>query len=248
MYRGQTLGRVIVPFLSGKLSQVEQPVSQDLFRTAPAAPPAPDVRPMSGAELRGAQRFTLLVRSAKLIIDGREYLCVLRDASATGCKVRTFHPLPSYSSLALETSNGDRFPMEKMWERDDHAGFRFFEAIDVQRLLDDKSGLYAKRQIRLKTDAEVIVFANGQQIRAMMRDISQQGACIECPERLMLRQPVRIETAGFPQIFAKVVWRQQPRHGLVFDRSFQMDELAQNMARMHELQASPPTGRHRTAC
>lgn len=223
-------------------------MSQDLFRTASAAPQAPDVRQASGAELRGAPRFTVLVRSAKLIIDGREYLCVLRDASATGCKVRLFHPLPAYSSLALETSNGDRFPMEMMWNRDDHAGFRFFETINVQRLLDDKCGLYPKRQIRLKTDAEVIVIANGQQIRAMMRDISQQGACIECPERLMLRQPVRIETAGFPEIFAKVVWRQQPRHGLVFDRTFQMEELAQNLARMHEIHASPSSGRHRTAC
>lgn len=223
-------------------------MSQDVFRTASAAPPATDIRQVSVADLRGAPRFTLLVRSAKLIIDGREYLCVLRDASATGCKVRLFHPLPPHSSLALETSSGERFPMETMWEREDHAGFRFFEAIDVQRLLDDKCGLYSKRQIRLKTDAEVIVFANGQQIRAMMRDISQQGACIECPERLMLRQSVRIETVGFPQLFAKVVWRQQPRHGLVFDRGFQMEELAQNMAKMHEMHASPPTGRHRTAC
>jgi len=223
-------------------------VSQDVFRPEMTAHSAPEIGQASGAELRGAPRFTLLVRSAKLIIDGREYLCVLRDASATGCKVRLFHPLPSYSSLALETSSGERFAMELMWNRDDHAGFRFFDMINVQRLLDDKCGLYAKRQIRLKTDAEAIVFANGQQIRAMMRDISQQGACIECPERLMLRQPVRIETVGFPPIHAKVVWRQQPRHGLVFDRGFLMEELAQNIAKMHEAHGSTPPGRFRAAC
>lgn len=223
-------------------------MSQDVFRSEMAAPAASEGRQLSLAELRGAPRFTLLVRSAKLIIDGREYLCVLRDASATGCKVRLFHPLPAHSSLALETSSGERFPMELMWDRDDHAGFRFFDMINVQRLLDDKCGLYPKRQIRLKTDAEAIVFANGQQIRAMMRDISQQGACIECPERLMLRQSVRIETAGFPPIYAKVVWRQQPRHGLVFDRGFLMEELAQNMVKMHESRLPPPSGRIRAAC
>lgn len=223
-------------------------MSHDLFRTGMGAAQAPEVGEPSGAELRGAPRFTLLVRSAKLIIDGREYLCVLRDASATGCKVRLFHPLPAHSSLALETSSGERFAMEMMWNRDDHAGFRFFETINIQRLLDDKCGLYPKRQIRLKTDAEATIFANGQQVRAMLRDISQQGACIECPERLMLRQPVRLETAGFPPIYAKVVWRQLPRHGLVFDRGFLMEELAQNIAKAHEGRASPPLGRFRASC
>lgn len=223
-------------------------MSQDFFRTEMAAPPAPEVGQVSGAELRGAPRFTLLVRSAKLIIDGREYLCVLRDASATGCKVRVFHALPPFSSIALETSSGERFPMELMWNRDDHAGFRFFDMINVQRLLDDKCGLYPKRQIRLKTDAEAIIFSGSQQIRAMLRDISQQGACIECPERLMLRQSVRVETFGFPPLHAKVVWRQQPRHGLVFDRGFLMEELAQNMAKMHEGDGHDPKGRFRAAC
>jgi hypothetical protein len=72
--------------------------------------------------------------------------------------VRVFHALPPFSSIALETSSGERFPMELMWNRDDHAGFRFFDMINVQRLLDDKCGLYPKRQICLKTDAEAIIF------------------------------------------------------------------------------------------
>jgi hypothetical protein len=94
--------------------------------------------PASGAELRRAPRFTLLVRAAKLIIDGREYLCVLRDASNTGVKVRIFHPLPPYLHIALETGSGERYPMEMMWLKDDHAGFRFFDEIDVQHLIEDR--------------------------------------------------------------------------------------------------------------
>jgi hypothetical protein len=75
------------------------------------APPGAVVQqaPVSGAELRRAPRFTLLVRAAKLIADGREYLCVLRDASATGVKVRVFHPLPAYQTIELETGNGERY-------------------------------------------------------------------------------------------------------------------------------------------
>ena len=46
--------------------------------------------PASGAEARGAERYTVLLRTAKLIAGGAEYLCVLRDISATGVKLRLF--------------------------------------------------------------------------------------------------------------------------------------------------------------
>ncbi|HWU04544.1 MAG TPA: PilZ domain-containing protein [Novosphingobium sp.] len=192
----------------------------------------------SGAELRGAPRFTLLVRAAKLVVDGREYLCVLRDASATGCKVRLFHEIPPGRNVALETASGERFAMELMWYRDDHAGFRFFDEVDVHRLIEDRRGQYPKRQIRLRTEYEVNLIAHGQSLQVVLHDISQQGACIESAERLMLRQPVKMEVPGFPPIFAKVCWRQQPRHGLVFDTVFTMEELACNMLRLHG-QAEP---------
>jgi hypothetical protein len=63
----------------------------------------------------------------------------------------------------------------------------------------------------------------------------------------MLRQSVRLKPLASP-LHAKVVWRQQPRHGLVFDRGFLMEELAQNMAKMHEGDGHDPKGRLRAAC
>jgi hypothetical protein len=98
------------------------------------------------------------VRTAKLVIDGREYLSVLRDVSTTGCKVRLFHPLPlNAQEVALESAVGERFPMDLVWQRDDHAGFHFHNEIDVNRLIHDYHGDYPKRQIRLRTDVPAIV-------------------------------------------------------------------------------------------
>ena len=188
----------------------------------------------SGAELRGAPRYTLLVRMAKLVADGREYLCVLRDASATGCKIKLLNPLPIADGYALETGSGERYPMELMWYREDHAGFRFYAEADVHALIEDKRGQYPKRQIRLNVDRPAVLFANGRELPVRLRNISQQGACVELEERLMLRQTVRIETDGFPPIFAKVVWRDMPRYGLVFDKGFLLEEMAAHMVRMHE--------------
>jgi hypothetical protein len=197
--------------------------------------------PASGAELRRAPRFTLLVRAAKLIVDGREYLCVLRDASATGVKVRVFHPLPPYLHIALETGSGERYPMEMMWLKDDHAGFRFFDEIDVQALIEDRREQFPRRQIRLRLERPATIHSGAKSWPILVRDISQQGACIETPERLLLRQLVKIDIPGFPQIYAKVCWRQEPRHGLALETSFSMEELALNLMKMHEypLVASP---------
>jgi len=190
--------------------------------------------PASGAELRRAPRFTLLVRAAKLIVDGREYLCVLRDASATGVKVRVFHPLPPYLHIALETGSGERYPMELMWLKDDHAGFRFFEEINVQHLIEDRREQFPRRQIRVRLERPATIHSGAKSWPILMRDISQQGACIETPERLLLRQLVKVDIPGFPQIYAKVCWRQEPRHGLVLETSFSMEELALNLMKMHE--------------
>ncbi|MDE1917396.1 MAG: PilZ domain-containing protein [Sphingomonadales bacterium] len=204
--------------------------------------------PASGSELRRAPRFTLLVRAAKLIIDGREYLCVLRDASATGVKVRIFHPLPKYLHIALETGSGERYPMELMWLKDDHAGFRFFDEVDIQSLIEDRREQFPRRQIRLRLERPATIHSGSRSWPILVRDISQQGACIETPERLLLRQLVKIDIPGFPQIYAKVCWRQEPRHGLALETSFTMEELALNLMKMHEFPlvtpgpANPPSG------
>ena len=71
---------------------------QDL--PAASGPPDAGSPAPSGADLRGAPRFALLLRVAKLVVNGRERFCVIRDASATGLKVRLFAPLPHPADLA----------------------------------------------------------------------------------------------------------------------------------------------------
>lgn len=90
-----------------------------------------------GQELRSAPRHALLIRTAKIIADGREFLCLIRDASATGLKNRLFSRLPAACELVVELVNGDRQSVELVWQAEDYAGLRFAEAIRVERLLDE---------------------------------------------------------------------------------------------------------------
>lgn len=179
------------------------------------------------AEQRAAPRFTLLIRAAKLIVDGEsEFLCVIRDASVTGLKIRLFNPLPEHASLAIEMSNGDRYPVEQIWSEGEYVGFRFTGEVDIERLLDESHGAFPKRQVRLRIHLDAILHSGGEAVHVAFQDISQQGACIESDKWLLMNELVRLETEVLPPIYAKVRWRSHPRYGLLFEQTFKLDELA----------------------
>ena len=205
-------------------------IQQAQFEEDGTAKPGP--APLSlGPEGRGAERFTLLVRTAKLVVDGREYLCVLRDASATGVKLRLFHPMPQGEHCALELTSGERHPMQLRWQSDDHAGFQFDTPIDVRALIDDR-GKFPKRQIRVNLTHDVVLRAHNRECTAVLQNISQQGLCLTSSERLMLRQAVRVKMPGFPEVVARVCWRDHPRYGMVFEYGFGLEELARMLAHL----------------
>lgn len=191
------------------------------------------------ADARGAERFTLLVRAAKLVADDREYLCVLRDVSATGVKLRLFHAVPEADTYRLELGNGERHGMQVMWRGGDHAGFRFDTPIDVPGLIDDRSNAFPKRQMRINLERPALLNSGALTFNATLHNISQSGACIECDQRLLLRQLVQVEIKGLPALYARVCWRRQPLYGLVFEQGFTLEELARHVARLHQGIALP---------
>jgi len=199
------------------------------------------VRPGTGTDpetdLRAAPRVSLLIRPAKLIAPSGEYLCVLRDASATGVKVRCFHPLPA-QSMVLELGNGDRYDVERMWEQGDHAGLRFRHAVPVEYLIRE-SGPYAKRPLRLRVTLPGLLVAGRDVLRVTIRDLSQQGARLECDEQLAIDRRFRLEIPGVAPIVAKVRWRRLPAVGLVFEETFRLEDFARLAFRLQPLPQPP---------
>ena len=194
----------------------------------------------SFVELRGAERFSLLIRTAKLVCEAGEFLCVVRDVSTTGVRLKLFHALPPHDRLALELANGDLYFVEKVWEADDQAGFRFSAPIEVREFMAEPSQ-YPRRAVRLRMDRPGLLGADGVTTPARLTSLSQQGAAIECGQHLAVGQRIRFDVEGLPPVIANVCWRSSPEYGLVFQTYFAVDELARLVAAMAD-EPSPFAG------
>lgn len=203
--------------------------SGDHGSSADGSQPSPE-------DLRGAQRFSLLIRTAKLVYPCGEFLCIVRDVSATGLRLRIFHPLPHEKlpkdkRIEIELANGDRHPLEWIWEESGHAGFRFPGEINVRAFINEASN-WSRRPIRLRLTLPAALTVDGATHVARVRDISQHGARIGCSQHLALEQKVKLEAEGLPPLIANVAWRTSPEYGLVFQQMFTFEALAMLAARL----------------
>jgi hypothetical protein len=191
--------------------------------------------PEAGAELRAAPRFTLLIRAAKLVSAQGEFVCVIRDVSETGVSVRLFHALPACKQFALHMPGGSVYEITNVWQRDNEAGFRFDEPVEVPQLINE-SGDYPKRGLRLGLCFPVTVTAISGRFEGVVENMSQQGARIVCEGVLAIDQAVRIEAPALGgemrEVRAKVRWRRGQQYGLVFDDTFTLGDFARLAARL----------------
>ncbi len=187
------------------------------------------------ADARRSERFTLLIRAARLVSPNGEFVCVVRDVSQTGVSVRLFHALPSGSPLELHMPGGGIYRVEPRWKRDNEVGLQFDESVDVQRFVSEV-GEFPKRALRLGTFFPIRVSTLTQSCEGMVINLSQQGARIECEGLFAIDQTLRIESAEavpeFSELRAKVRWRRDTEYGIVFDDTFALGDFARLAARL----------------
>lgn len=192
--------------------------SQEIARDRVAQSPA-------RTDQRTSSRVSLVIRGAKVICPLGEFLCIIRDVSETGVRLKLFHQLPLASEFALELANGEKLRIVPIWWEADEAGFRSAGKIDVRHFVAEPSA-YPKRSLRLKISHRITVCAGATRASAEIRDISRQGALIICDQPLALSQRIVISGNGLPDLDATVRWRNQNAYGIALENIFTFEELA----------------------
>ena len=180
-----------------------------------------------GMDRRAARRSSLMFRAAKLLCESGEYVGVVRDVSATGLRLRLFHPLPPERHMFIELANGERLAMQRMWQQGSEAGFRFSCTIDVTDFIREPSSR-PRRPIRLNIAAAASLTCDGRSYPVQLRDLSQHGARIGADWPVPLGKIVRLDISGLPPRVGCVRWRRHPGHGLVFQQAYSLDAFAQH--------------------
>ncbi|TMM48302.1 PilZ domain-containing protein [Qipengyuania marisflavi] len=176
-------------------------------------------------EQRAVPRYTSLIRAAKIVSAQGEFVCVIRDVSQEGVKLRTFHDLPMCKQIALELQNGECFELEKVSEDGREANFRFDGSVAVEQLIHE-SWAFPKRQLRLNLAMPLVLTTLTARHEAIAENLSQQGARVDCEAQFAIDQTVRIQGEQLPEIRAKVRWRRDHSYGLVFDNTFTLRDFS----------------------
>ena len=184
-----------------------------------------DDKATAGSDQRGAPRYTSLIRAAKLVCGQGEFVCVIRDVSATGVSLRTFHKLPTDAALALELQNGEAYELELVRNDGFEASYRFAQPIEVERLIRE-NWEYPKRGLRLNIMLPLTISSLSGKAKAVTLNISQQGARIECDHIFAIDQRVTISCDALPDIRCTVRWRRDANYGLVFEDTFTLRDFA----------------------
>lgn len=183
------------------------------------------------SEQRGAPRFHSLLRSAKLIGAQGEFVCVVRDVSSTGVRLRCFHTVPREQRMGLELQSGEMFEVERVRDEGCEASFRFAVEVPIERLVAD-CHLYPRRPLRLNIALPLTLRTTVGPVAAVTHNLSQQGCRVETALPLALAQSLIVENAHLPGIRAKVRWRRDGECGLVFDDTFSLRDFAVVVARL----------------
>lgn len=191
-----------------------------------------DSEPADAPELRGAPRFTLLIRAARLVAAQGEFVCVIRDISETGVSVRLFHALPKDETFELHMPGGRVYEVSRVWVRENEAGFEFASPVDVAQIINEASE-YPKRGLRLGLHFPITITSLTDSCEGIVENLSQQGARFECDALFAIDQAIRISGVGtFRDVRAKVRWRRDRRCGVVFDDTLTLGDFARFAARL----------------
>ena len=182
-----------------------------------------------------------LMRAAKLICQSGEYICLLRDLSASGVRIGMFHAIPPETHVFLELPSGEVHAMIRMWEHGTTAGFRFAKPVEPDAFLAEL-GAADSRKLSLRMRVPALAVVGGLVHPVTLTALSQGAAHMETDHFLAVCQSFMLSVEGLGECGAWVRMRRGSKYEIAFDTIHRLDQLAEQALALQPLQPSEDLG------
>lgn len=187
-------------------------------------------------EQRGAlKRASAMLRSAKVVCQAGEYVCLVRDVSDEGVLLSYLHEAPPEPRIILVLGNGQTHPIQRIWAAEGQASYRFASSVSVAEFLHENAP-FQVRPVRLTIAASARLIDGSESHSAQLRDLSTHGACFECAAIIKPQRLVSFQIEGLRPQSGQIVWRDEDaegaRYGLQFQLPLTLRDLAQTSLKL----------------
>ena len=183
-----------------------------------------DCAPAPG-DRRDGERHLTLFRVGAVTVGERRELCLIKNISAGGMKVRPYCDFAEGQQVAIEVKTGMTVPGTVTWLRDGNAGISFDQPIDVVEFLSQSTDGVRPRMPRIEVDCIATVREGARIHHVRVCDVSQGGAKVECPAPLDVRAEVTFTVNGLETRPASVGWSSSTHAGITFNDLLPLAQL-----------------------
>ena len=188
-------------------------------------------------ERRDDERVSAMLRIGKLVdASGNQQLIKVRNMSAGGISAIVTHVPAVDDHVSIEVSS-QKIPATVVWTRDDLAGLKFDQNVDLGELLAGRKPRlgFRPRPPRLEIACKASVRVGKVYYSVDVHDISLGGMKVEPIDEYCVGKKVVVVVESLRPIKGEVRWFSDRLAGIVFDRPLDFDELAEWVGKRLEL-------------
>ncbi|NQX95374.1 MAG: PilZ domain-containing protein [Erythrobacter sp.] len=198
------------------------------------------------------KRASPMLRSAKVVCQTGEYVCLVRDVSEDGVLLSYLHEVPGEPRIILSLANGQTYPIQRLWAGEAQAGYRFAGHAPLEEFLHE-SAPFNVRPVRLTVSAAARVIDGSASYGAQLLDLSAQGAKFEINTTLRAKNDagalpkgriISFQAHGLAPLLGEIVWCEangaSARYGVRFRSPLTLRGLAEAALRMQPLGQGAP--------
>lgn len=190
-------------------SQVETTL-YSLKTDAPGSADSPD--------RRSGERHMTLFRVGSIMVDDRRELCLIKNISAGGMKMRAYCDLREGEQISIELKCGQQVSGQVSWKRDNDVGVEFDTKVDVIDILSNTLEGPRPRMPRIEIDCPIVFHVDGIRHQATALDVSQGGLKLRTATPIEADNDIVITLPGLAPEAGVVKWTNDDVLGVTFNR------------------------------